>query len=67
MKKKELRWSWLILLQQGSTNSFKNYVEKLSPEDIGIVLYDTDSRKLTYNSPLGKHVAKYVFPKKLLK
>jgi len=67
MKKKELKWTWLIVLQRGYAEPFKNFVESMTNYDVGILLYDTSSKELSYNSPLGKQMAKYAFPKALLR
>ncbi|KPV63266.1 MAG: hypothetical protein AOA65_1274 [Candidatus Bathyarchaeota archaeon BA1] len=67
MRKNELKWTWLMLLQRGWPNPFKRFVEDMTSHDVGIILYDTNSGELSYNSPLGKQMAKRAFPKALLK
>jgi len=67
MEKEELHWSWLIVLQQRYPEPLKKFVNDLGSREVGVVLYDVGSREISYNSPLGKQMAKHVFPKALLK
>ena len=67
MKKGELHWSWLIVLQRRYPSPLKKFVNDLKSREVGVLLYDVESRDLSYNSPLGKQMAKHVFPKALLK
>lgn len=67
MKKEELHWSWLIVLQRKYPTPLKEFVNDLTSREVGVILYDVNSREISYNSPLGKQMAKHVFPKALLK
>lgn len=67
MKEDELRFSWLIILQKRFPNPLKKYVNRISRSDFGVLLYETDPEKLTYDQSLGKVMAGRVMNKVIKK
>ncbi|RLG63509.1 hypothetical protein DRO02_06445 [archaeon] len=67
MRKDELRFSWLIVLQDKVHEPLKNFVRRISRPDIGILLYERTSGELVHDRNLGIVMAKRVMNKLIKK
>lgn len=61
MKDNEMKWSWLFIFTTKNIGEMRKHVENIKDQDIGVVLVDTESRRVIHsNSYLARQAKRYV-------